>query len=379
MKRVTLIVLIFSSCLNLIAQTGTFISGIVLDAVNKTPLPYVALFFEGSSIGDISNSGGEFMISTTTDVVREHRLKIMFTGYETQEIKLTEESNLRSLKIYLVPVAHKDGIPLLEAVRILGDEGRNPLPYYLYKITNLVIDDNLPLGNPKTNKIDLYRLREIPAYNHLEGVRLRLSAATNARLHPQLFAKGYVGYGFIDQKMKYRGELAWSFDKKAYHDDEFPRNNLRFIHENDIFSPGENHPRLPNDFLLISYRRSRGAMTYRKFTELNYEKETLYGFSYQVWGRVSKIESASNLTYSAVDQNRYPYPFQTLKSKNAGVSLRYWPNEAYVQNKRNRTPFYLNEPLFMLSHTVGENSVFRGNELFHKTEFSFQKRIELTD
>lgn len=379
MKKATLIILIFISCLGLSAQTGIFINGLVLDAVNKTPLPYVALFFEGTSQGDISNSGGKFFINATTDVVRERRLKVMFRGYETQEIRFTEETNLHALKIYLVPAEQKEDIPVLEVMRTLGDEGRNPIPYYLYKITKLVVDDNLPLGNPQTNKIDLYNLREIPAYNHLEGVRLRFSMATNARLHPQLFAKGSLGYGFKDQKFKYRGELVWSFDKKAYHDEEFPRNNIRLTHEYDIFSPGEINPRLRNDFLLISYRRSLGAMTYRKFTELNYEKETLYGFSYMFWGRMSEIQSASDLTYSAVDLNKYPNPLPSLKSKNAGVSLRYRPNEAYIQNKRIRTPFTLTEPLFLLSHTVGENSVFGGNELYHKTELSFQKRIGLDD
>ena len=377
MKRSTLLILILlSSCLSLIAQTGTVVNGVVLDAHNKTPLPFVALFFEGTAQGDLTNSGGKFSIEASEDVVRERKLKVMFTGYHTQEVKINSDS-LHTLKIYLTPVAHKDDIPLLEAIRVMGDEGRNLLPYYLYEITNIVLNDNFPLGNPQTNKFDLYRIQEIPAYNHLEGVRLRLSAATNARLHPNLFAKGYVGYGFKDRKLKYRGELAWSFDKKAYHDEEFPRNNIRLIHENDIFAPGENHPRLLNDFLLLSYRRSRGAMTYRKFTELNYEKETLYGFSYQLWGRVSDIQSASELTYSAVDNIKYPSPLHVLESKNAGVSLRYYPNEAYTQNKRIRTPFSLTEPLFMLSHTVGENSIFGGNELYHKTELSFQKRLEM--
>ena len=376
MKKIILILLIVSSCLGLIAQTGTFVNGVVLDAVNKTPLPYVALFFEGTSKGDIANSGGQFSIDATEDLVREKRLKVMFTGYHTQEIKLNADS-VQSLKIYLMPVAHKDDIPLLEAVRVMGDEGRNPLPYYLYEITNIVINDNFPLGNPETNKVDLYKIKEIPAYNHLEGVRLRLSAATNARLHPQLFAKGYVGYGFKDRKLKYRGELAWSFVKKAYHDDEFPRNNLRLVYENDIFAPGENHERLLNDFLLMSYRRSKGSMLYRKFTELNYEKETLYGLSYEVWGRISEMKHASDPGFLATNIDRYPNPMPVLKSKNAGLTMRYWPNEAFIQNKRNRTPFSLNEPLFMLSHTVGENTIFGGDELYQKTEISFQKRYEL--
>lgn len=364
--------------MGLMAQTGTSVNGQVLDAVSKTPLPYVALFFTGTSQGDLSNSGGKFTINASDDVVLDRKLKVMFTGYHTQEIKLHPDS-LHTLKIYLQPVAHKDDIPLLEAIRVMGDEGHNPLPYYLYQITNIVLNDNFPLGNPETNKIDLYRIKEIPAYNDLEGVRLRLSAATNARLHPQLFAKGYVGYGFKDTKLKYRGELAWSFDKKAYHDDEFPRNNVRLVHENDIFSPGENHSRLQNDFLLFSYRRSRRAMYYRQFTELNYEKETLYGLSYQIWGRISEMKRASGLDYLPTDIERYPNPIRTLKSKNAGLSLRYWPGEAYIQNKRTRTPFSLTQPLFMLSHTVGEAVVFGGNQLYQKTELSFQKRIGLAD
>ncbi|MGV8964061.1 MAG: DUF5686 family protein [Candidatus Saccharimonadaceae bacterium] len=375
MKKVTLIFIIISSCLSLIAQTGTVVKGLVRDADTKTPLPYVALFFEGSAQGDISNSGGEFLINTSEEVINNGRLKVMFTGYHTQLIQIGQDS-LKSLDIWLKPISKEEEIPLLEAIRVIGEEGGKPFFYYAYQLIKMVENDYLPLGNRETNKVDLYRLREIPAYNHVEGLRLRLSAATNARLYPQLFAKGYVGYGFKDEKLKYRGEVAWSLEKKAYHENEFPRNNIRLIHEYDIFSPGESHPRLPNDFLLLSYRRSRGAMTYRRFTEMNYEKETLNGLSYLLWTRISEIKSASDLTYSAVDKINYPDPLQSLKSKNVGVSLRYWPNEAYIQNKRNRTPFSLSDPLFLISHTMGENSVFGRNELYHKTEFSYQKRFE---
>lgn len=378
MKRLLFAILLLNSCLSITAQTGIFINGVVLDAVNKTPLPYVALFFEGTSHGDLSNSGGEFSINTSTSIVNQSNLKVMFTGYHTQSIQLDADSN-EQLKIYLTPVAHKDDIPILEAIRVLGDEGRNPLPYYLYKLSNIVINDNFPLGNPETNKVDLYRIKEIPAYNHLEGVRLRLSAATNARLHPQLFGKGYVGYGFKDQKLKYRGEMAWAFEPKAYHDKEFPRNNIRLIHEYDIFSPGENNLRLQNNFLLLSYRRSKGAMMYRRFTELNYEKETLYGFSYKFWGRYSEMKSASDFAYSAIDKTVYPQAMPTLQSKTMGISLRYWPKEAYLQSKRQRTPFILTEPLFFLSHTAGNNKVFGHTEAYHKTEFSLQRRFQTSD
>ena len=103
MKKLIIILLILSSCLGLMAQTGIVVKGVVLDAVNRTPLPYVALFFEGTSQGDLTNSGGKFTIATSEDVVLEKRLKAMFTGYHTQEIKLNADS-IHTLEIYLMPV-----------------------------------------------------------------------------------------------------------------------------------------------------------------------------------------------------------------------------------------------------------------------------------
>ena len=133
MKKTILILLILSSCLSLIAQkTEPVVKGVVLDAINGTPMPYVSLFFEGTAQGDLTNSGGEFSISTSEEVIREKTLKVMFSRYHTQEIKLNADS-LNTLEIYLMPFAFKDEIPALEVMRILGDEGRNPLPYYLYE------------------------------------------------------------------------------------------------------------------------------------------------------------------------------------------------------------------------------------------------------
>ena len=64
MKKITIILLLLNSCLGLMAQTGIVVNGVVLDAVNETPMPYVSLFFEGTAHGDLTNSGGKFKIVT---------------------------------------------------------------------------------------------------------------------------------------------------------------------------------------------------------------------------------------------------------------------------------------------------------------------------
>ena len=133
MKKVILLVLVISSCLGLMAQTGTVVSGVVRDAETRTLLPFVALFFEGSAQGDISNSGGEFSIDTSEEVLRNSRLKVMFSGYDTQLIQLNQDS-LKSLEIWLQPIPKKEDIPLLEAIRVMGDDGRKP--FFNYNVSN---------------------------------------------------------------------------------------------------------------------------------------------------------------------------------------------------------------------------------------------------
>lgn len=357
------------------SQTGIFIKGQILDSHYNTPLPYVALFFEGTSQGDITNSGGRFKIKTTEEVIKNRKLKIMYTGYKTQELKLNIDIP-EPLTVLLTSIDNEEEIPPMIIMRKIAEHSKSPLPHYLYKLTKMVIDDNMPLGNKNYNKFDLYNIQEIPAYNHLESVRLRLSVASNSRLHDQLFTKLSFGYGFKDHKLKHRNELTWSFNKKAYHEDEFPRNNLRLIHEYDIFSPGENNIRSRNDFLLLSYRRSRGAMTYRRFTELNYEKETLSGLSYLLWGRASNITSPSN-SFSYINTDNDLQYLASLNSKEIGLSLRYLHNEAYIQKKRHRKIITETEPLFFLSHTFGQADLPVRKQLYNKTEFSYQQRFGL--
>ncbi len=252
-----------------------------------------------------------------------------------------------------------------------------PLLRFVGKTAEVIIDDWVPLGNPETNKFDFGRLQTIPTYNPVEGVRLRAGIASNTRLHPNLFVKGYVAYGFRDQRFKYRGEAAWSFNDPVYHDEEFPKNNLRLIYENDIYSPGEMHPRALNDRLLITYSRSKNAMLYRNFTELNYEKETLGALAYTLWVRRSEMNPAEGLSFIPITAGEAAATVENLITSDVGITLRYAFDEEYDQYKRRKKSTTMQSPVLFLSHTIGLND-FLGSEVsYHRTEFSAQKRFVL--
>ena len=114
-----------------------------------------------------------------------------------------------------------------------------------------------------------------------------------------------------------------------YHEEEFPKNNLRLVYENDLYSPGEMHPRSPNDLLLITYRRSLNEATYRDFGEINYEREYRNGLAHTLWVRRSRLQPQGELVFEWLNDevvNRS----DALNTAEVGIQLRYSVREAYL-------------------------------------------------
>ena len=65
--------------------------------------------------------------------------------------------------------------------------------------------------------------------NTLEGPRLRAGGMTTAWLNPHLFGKGYIAYGFKDERVKGLAELEYSFHRKKEYANEFPIHSLNCV------------------------------------------------------------------------------------------------------------------------------------------------------
>ncbi len=367
-----LLILFFLSVLSLpvLAQYRE-VSGVVIDAKHHTPVPYAAVFVEHTQIGTVAGNLGEFSLQVP-DSLKDNRLVSAGEGYSLTYL-LPEDYGHAPLRIALVP-RERETTPLSPPGGAAGRLGQ--AVSLLGKAARFVMDDWIPLGNPETNRFDFGRIQTLPTYNPVEGVRLRAGAASNSRLSPHFFVKGYLAYGFKDRRFKYRGEAVWSFDKKAYHEDEFPKNNLRLVYENDLFSPGEMHPRSPNDLLLITYRRSVNETTYRDFAEINYEREYKNGLAHTFWWRKSRLIPQGGLEFRRSVGAGFT-AYDGLDTSEGGVLLRYSFEEAYLQQKRRRKPVDVASPVFFLSHSVGLAHLPEGGATYHRTEFSAQKRFYL--
>ena len=370
MRRLLLFTFIFISCSFLYGQDKLY-KGRVVDAKYHTPVSYTAVYIQNTRYGTVANNIGEFSF-TAPDSLKFVQLVIARTGYKLQYLNVDNQSNEEFL-IALIADDFEQSSKMIQDTLSGNSGGFNSL---INKATNFVKDDWIPLGNTETNKFDFGRIQTLPTFNPIEGLRLRAGFASNSRLNPNLFLKGYGAYGFSDKKFKYRGELTYSFDKKAYHDEEFPKNNISLIYENDIYSPGEVHPRSQNNLLLITYRRSENEATYRNFAEINWDREHQNGLAYTTWIRKSRLVPQGDLSFQRTLGNMVMVD-NSLHTTEFGLQLRYSAREAYTQKKRKRIPLEMTSPVFFLSHSVGLAEMPDSEIPYHRSEISVQKRFLL--
>lgn len=370
MRKLLLITFIFISCSFIYGQEKLY-KGRVVDAKYHTPIAYSAVYIQNTRYGTVANNIGEFTF-VAPDSLNNIQLVIAHTGYEMQYIDVDNQHNDEFLIALIIDNFEQRSREIQDS--LTGNSGG--FNSFIIKATNFVKDDWIALGNPETNKFDLGRIQTFPTFNPIEGLRLRAGFASNSRLSPNLFIKGYGAYGFGDQKFKYRGELTYSFENKAYHDEEFPKNNINLIYENDIFSPGEMHLRSPNNLLLITYRRSDNEATYRNFAEVNWDREHQNGLAYTAWVRKSRMVPQGELEFKNTSGNLL-WLDNSLHTTEVGLQFRYSAREAYIQKKRKRIPIETTSPVFFLSHSLGVAELLGSETPYQRTEISAQKRFLL--
>lgn len=370
MRRFTLILLAAICCTTLFAQDRTY-QGKVIDAVYGTPVAYAAVYIHSTPYGEVADNVGEFSF-VAPDSLQRVQLVIARENYVIKHLAVDPLNSVN-----LLIGIRQDNFEA--STKALSDslEGVNEKKGgVIAKATQFVMNDWIALGNPNTNKFDFGRIQTIPTFNPIEGIRLRAGIASTSRLSPHLFLKGYVAYGFGDQRFKYRGEVVYAFKSKVYHDEEFPKNNLNFIYENDLYSPGEMHPRSLNNLLLITYRRSADQATYRNFGEINYEREHKNGFAQTVSLRRSRMIPQGELSFQH-HRGSFLFDDSALFTTEVGFQLRYAVREAYQQQKRKRKSIEMTSPVFFFSHTIGYTEALSTERVYQRSEFSAQKRFLL--
>ena len=283
---------------------------------------------------------------------------------------------------------HNRPIPLKEkedALKdLLGQLRKVPAFNAIIKTAEILITGYIPTANDKkVTKFDFGPMNTTFSANHLEGFRMRVGGMTTANLNPYWFASGYLAYGTNDRKIKYNLKLTHSFTKKEYHEGENPVNNLSFIQEYDVYTPGQDFLFTSKDNIFVAWKVGEPVtkMQYIRKSVLQYEKEWLNGLTWKSWIMNQNNEAAGTLHYIKRDESGNLYHIKDFTTSEIGTQLRFAPGErAYNGRSGKESVFNLSKdaPVFKLSHQLGIKGVLGGDYNYNHTEISAEKRIWLS-
>lgn len=274
----------------------------------------------------------------------------------------------------------------------------------------------------KGSKIDYGPVNTTFGYNDIDGFRLRGSLMTTANLNPHLFAKGYLAYGFKDQRWKGSIETTYSFNKKKYLPFEYPVRNITLSYTNDVISPSDIHLPTDKDNVFVALKWSKvDHMVYNENIRLSYESEWENGLRMLFKLSHDRQEPCGSLFFQPVangcqaeyneELGHYEYnngngAMEQLSSYNARpyslfeaacnakqpghfdpwtINRRYLtstdftflvefhPGAEFVNTKERRIPVHKDAPIFGFSHTVGLKGVW-SDYTYNNTEIDIYKR-----
>ena len=250
--------------------------------------------------------------------------------------------------------------------------------YFIFAVRAL-IENFIEFGtDERPGKFDIGPVNTIISGNYIDGTRFRLSGKTTAALNPHLFFGGYVAIGTKDSKLKYKGEMEYSFNKKKRAAFEFPRRSVAVSHQYDVMSPSDKFLATDKDNMFLAVKASTvDQMSFIRKSIVRYQYEADNSFSTKVELRNINDEPVGKLAYIRNDGTNENYVHDITTSE-ISLNLRYAPGETFINSKQGRIPVNHNAPVFSLTHTMGIKDFMGGDYNFHSTELSIFKRFWLS-
>ncbi|HOU68515.1 MAG TPA: DUF5686 family protein [Paludibacteraceae bacterium] len=257
---------------------------------------------------------------------------------------------------------------------MMAELRKEPIYYYTECFLRVMFTGYIPIEG-EHSRFEYGPFNTTFSKNKLEGFRFRVGGMTTAYLNRHWFANGYVAYGCKDEKLKYKGQLEYSFLSKKEYPTEFPVHSLTATYQYDTDELGQHYIYTNKDNMFMSLKRlDDNRIAYQRSAGLAYKQEFYNHFSYDVKTRYM-TEYATVLVPFWQEKNGSIFPVNDFSVSDLEVGLRYAPNEKFYQTRHNRFPINHECPVFTLTHSIGEKGLLGSDYSSNITEFSFRKRI----
>lgn len=272
--------------------------------------------------------------------------------------------------------------------RVELTSGEANMDYFVYRLTTsknfgwlqfglkMLVENFVETSKPgNKSKFDIGPVNTLVSRNFVDGLRLRLNGRTMAALNPHLFWKGFGAYGTKSHKWYYGSEITYAFNEKDNSPFEYPMRNLTLEVYKDLMSPADKYLSNNKDNVFESFRTQEVKQMYFYNRQmLSYTYESDWGLSYKASFKTESNEVAGTLHFIPVNGADEVFKIRTTEFSG---TLRYCPNQTYINTKQRRWPVNLDSPEFELTHTIGLNHFLGGQYNSNMTEARLYKRFWL--
>ncbi|MEO9474500.1 MAG: DUF5686 family protein [Cyclobacteriaceae bacterium] len=226
-------------------------------------------------------------------------------------------------------------------------------------------------GYYRVGKVDIGPYTTFYGKNNIEGTRVGFGARSTIAFSDKWVLGGHFGYGFGDEKWKYRGYVEHVFKRQPW-----SKLTLEYMREvEQIWLLNQDLD--PNG---LFYGLSRfGTLTQPFQIEKwrgNFSRQLGTGFSADLGFKHESFESLSDFKYYTSVSD------QTISSSynisEVSLSLRYAKDERYIIDDNNRVSLgTIRWPAFNMDYTYGIDGLMESDFDYHKLRFSVEKRQKM--
>ncbi|GEO10388.1 collagen-binding protein [Segetibacter aerophilus] len=214
------------------------------------------------------------------------------------------------------------------------------------------------------------------SFNPVEGLRTRIGGRTTPRFNRNIYLENYVAYGFKDQKWKYYGAVAYSFNHSSIY--AYPLNYLKLGYQRDTKIPGQELQFVVEDNFLLSFKRGNNdRWLYNSIFKTEYVREFGKDFGYTLGFKNWKQTPAGIISYLKPDGSSL-VNVPNLTTTELSAEFTWAPHRQFYQGKRFRIPIINKYPIFKFRFITGIKGLVKGEYNYQNLNLTIDKRLMLS-
>jgi len=233
------------------------------------------------------------------------------------------------------------------------------------KLSKILISSYITL-----NKVDIGPIYNMHSSNKTEGQRISFLLKTNSNFHKNIMNSSYIGYGFIDKRLKYGTQL--NFRPKTASSVEIRMsylNDLQPIGDKYIYTslfPNRFNPSESDAFTSMFARKADELMLYQIEGRLSFTKYWEY------------FEASIYYSYKLTEKNSSVLVMQDIYQPSIGINLKYSKSKLIINHFDKYNVPKFSAPHFYANLTYSNKERFSSSYNIIKAKFIVRQNVNTT-